>query len=178
MSRRVISRLRQLRPLLLSQSQRSATFSSTPSISSYSSFTPVPRPSTNRQLSPCFTPFIRSFASSSNSNLVIVGSADSFKSLFQKAQDEKLPSIFYFTAAWCGPCRAISPYIEQLSNQFPNVTIFKVDIDQEGLGGVLNDLKIYSVPTFHFLKNGQKASEVVGADVRQLQITMEDLYKE
>ncbi|KAF3322485.1 thioredoxin O [Carex littledalei] len=176
MFRRVIPRLCLLRPLLLSQ--RVGTFSSTPSFSSYSDLPPVLRPSTDRQLSPCFTPFSRSFASSSSSNLVIVGSADSFKTLLQKVQDEKLPTIFYFTAAWCGPCRAISPFIEQLSHQYPNVTIYKVDIDQEGLGTVLNDLKICSVPTFHFLKNGEKASEVVGADVEQLRSTMEDLYQE
>ncbi|RWW14682.1 hypothetical protein GW17_00021530 [Ensete ventricosum] len=49
---------------------------------------------------------------------------------FSSDSDVKLPAIFYFTATWCGPCRAIAPVIEQLSQKFPHVTTYKIDIDQ------------------------------------------------
>lgn len=106
-----------------------------------------------------------------------VGSQDGFSKALSKVQDEKLPAIFYFTAAWCGPCKMLSPVIEHMSKEFPNVTTYKIDIDQEDLASTLSDLKIYSVPTLHFFHEGKKASEMVGADVKLLKDTMENLYQ-
>ncbi|KAL6874018.1 hypothetical protein ACP4OV_014100 [Aristida adscensionis] len=121
----------------------------------------------------------RLFCSSSppsGSTMVVVGSADSFTSALSKVQDEKLPAVFYYTAVWCGPCRAIAPVISKLSSQYPKIPVYKVDIDMEGLGSKLGDLKIFSVPTFHFYHKGQKAAEVVGADVKKLEAAMESLH--
>ncbi|XP_052202816.1 thioredoxin O2, mitochondrial [Diospyros lotus] len=118
-----------------------------------------------------------SSSSSGPSNVVTIDSEEKFNSSFQKVQDEALPAIFYFTAVWCGPCRLLSPIIGQLSAQYPHVTTYKIDIDQEGLGSTLSKLDIHSVPTLHFFKDGKKASEVIGADPQLLKATMEDLYK-
>ncbi|CAL9112546.1 unnamed protein product [Musa acuminata var. zebrina] len=121
----------------------------------------------------------RPFSSDSGpSNVVLLQDGDQVTAALEKAKDVKLPAIFYFTATWCGPCRAIAPVIEQLSQEFPHVTTYKIDIDQEGLGSILSNLHIYSVPTFHFFHDGQKATEVVGADVQRLKNTMENLYKQ
>ncbi|XP_018685948.2 thioredoxin O2, mitochondrial isoform X2 [Musa acuminata AAA Group] len=106
----------------------------------------------------------RPFSSDSGpSNVVLLQDGDQVTAALEKAKDVKLPAIFYFTATWCGPCRAIAPVIEQLSHEFPHVTTYKIDIDQ---------------PTFHFFHDGQKATEVVGADVQRLKNTMENLYKQ
>ncbi|XP_062229506.1 thioredoxin O, mitochondrial-like [Phragmites australis] len=121
----------------------------------------------------------RLFSSSAGgSSMVVVGSADSFTSVLSKVQDEKLPAVFYYTAVWCGPCRAIAPVISKLSSRYPNIPVYKVDIDMEGLGSKLGDLKIFSVPTFHFYHKGQKTSEIVGADVKKLEAAMESLHKQ
>ncbi|XP_015891020.2 thioredoxin O1, mitochondrial [Ziziphus jujuba] len=125
-------------------------------------------------------PFLqnRSLASSSGpSNIVLIKSEEGFKTAISKAQDGSSPAIFYFTAVWCGPCRVISPLIEELSGQYPHVTTYKVDVDEEGLGNTLSLLNITSVPTFHFFQNGKKAAEVVGADAARLKNTIENLYK-
>uniref|UniRef100_A0A804IFY8 Thioredoxin domain-containing protein n=1 Tax=Musa acuminata subsp. malaccensis TaxID=214687 RepID=A0A804IFY8_MUSAM len=110
------------------------------------------------------------------SNVVLLRSGDQVTAALKKANHDKLRAIFYFTAAWCGPCTAIVPVIEELSHKFPNVTTYKIDVDQEGLGSLLGNLRIYSVPTFHIFHNGEKATEIVGADVERLD-TMENLYK-
>lgn len=47
-----------------------------------------------------------------------------------EASHDSVPSIFYFTAAWCGPCKFLSPIIGQLSEKYPHVTTYKVDIDK------------------------------------------------
>ncbi|XP_041024067.1 thioredoxin O2, mitochondrial-like [Juglans microcarpa x Juglans regia] len=125
-------------------------------------------------------PFLlsRPFSSSSGpSNILLIKSENEFNSMLGKVQDESLPAVFYFTAVWCGPCRFISPLIEEFSEKYPHVKTYKIDIDQEGLGSVLSKLQITSVPTLHFFKKGIKAAEVIGADVARLKDTMEKLYK-
>ncbi|XP_020594937.1 thioredoxin O2, mitochondrial-like, partial [Phalaenopsis equestris] len=52
-----------------------------------------------------------SSTSSSPANIVHIGSEEGFNEALKKAQDEKLPSIFYFTAAWCGPCKLLEFYL-------------------------------------------------------------------
>ncbi|CAA3022897.1 thioredoxin O2, mitochondrial-like [Olea europaea subsp. europaea] len=121
----------------------------------------------------------RSFSSSASSdpsNIVLIESEEQFTNSLRKVQDESLPAIFYFTAVWCGPCRLLSPIIGQLSEKYPHVTTYKIDIDKEELGNALSKLNIHS-PTLHFFQNGKKASEVIGADVERLRDTMEALYK-
>ncbi|KAI3988573.1 hypothetical protein MKX01_011470 [Papaver californicum] len=126
-----------------------------------------------------FSSSARSFSSSSSSsasNFVIINSEQGFNSSLKKAQDDSLPSIFYFTAVWCGPCKLMSPVIENLSNKYPHVTTFKVDIDQEEIQKKLGELNIMSVPTIHFFQNGKKADEMVGADVARLNQIVDRLY--
>ncbi|RAL49855.1 unnamed protein product [Cuscuta campestris] len=129
--------------------------------------------------SPRFNNHFRSFSSPSSagpSNIVSIESEEQFNTSLRKVQDESLPAIFYFTAAWCGPCKLLSPAISELSEKYPHVTTYKVDIDKE-LGGALTKLKIFSVPTVQFFHNGKKDSEFVGVDVQRLKDTMERLYK-
>ncbi|KAJ8545175.1 hypothetical protein K7X08_017758 [Anisodus acutangulus] len=115
--------------------------------------------------------------SSGPSNVVSIVSEEQFNNSLRKVQDESLPAIFYFTAVWCGPCRLLSPVIGQLSEKYPHVTTYKVDIDKEGLGNALSKLNLHSAPTLHFFQNGKKTSEVIGADVQRLKDIMEELYK-
>ncbi|KAK1384722.1 Thioredoxin domain-containing protein [Heracleum sosnowskyi] len=116
-------------------------------------------------------------ASSGSSKIVVIESEEQFKSSLRKVQDESLSAIFYYTAVWCSPCRLLSPIIKQLSEKYPNVTTYKVDIDHKGLGNALRNMDIHSVPTVHLFRNGLKANEVIGADVQLLKNMMEKLYK-
>lgn len=94
-----------------------------------------------------------------------------------KAEGGSSPSIFYFTAAWCGPCKFIAPVIVELSKQYPDVTTYKIDIDEAGLSNTLSKLSITAVPTLQLFKEGSKKGEIVGADVTKLKNLMEQLYK-
>ncbi|XP_037443696.1 thioredoxin O, mitochondrial-like isoform X2 [Triticum dicoccoides] len=70
-----------------------------------------------------------SSSSTGDSSMVVVGSADTFKDIHAKVQVEKLPAVFYYTAVWCGSCRAMAPVIEKMSRQYPKIPVYKVDID-------------------------------------------------
>eukprot|EP00262_Sarcandra_glabra_P009917 TRINITY_DN24750_c0_g1_i1.p1 TRINITY_DN24750_c0_g1~~TRINITY_DN24750_c0_g1_i1.p1 ORF type:complete len:184 (+),score=21.41 TRINITY_DN24750_c0_g1_i1:147-698(+) len=145
----------------------------TPTPNLFSSSFPSPHSS-----SPFFN--LRTFSSSttSPSNLVLIKSEEELSNALNKVQDESLPAIFYFTAVWCGPCKFISPIIEELTKKYPHVTTYKIDIDQKGLGCTLTKLRIYSVPTLHFFQNGKKATEMIGADITKLKDTVENLYRD
>ncbi|KFK36406.1 hypothetical protein AALP_AA4G120000 [Arabis alpina] len=120
----------------------------------------------------------RSFCSEAKGEnaFVVLKSEEEFATAMSKAQDGSLPSIFYFTAAWCGPCRFISPVILKLSNQY-DVTTYKVDIDEGGLSTTMSKSNITAVPTLQLFKGGSKKAEIVGADVAKLTNLMEELYK-
>ncbi|KAA0052440.1 thioredoxin O2 [Cucumis melo var. makuwa] len=64
------------------------------------------------------------------SNIILIKSENLLKESLSKAREEALPAIFYFTAAWCGPCRLLAPVIKELSKNYPEVTTYKIDIDQ------------------------------------------------
>ncbi|KAL9329018.1 hypothetical protein ACSQ67_004021 [Phaseolus vulgaris] len=111
------------------------------------------------------------------SDVVLVNSEEEFNNILTKVQDNSLHAIFYFTAVWCGPCRFISPIVGELSKKYPDVTTYKIDIDQEAIQGTLGKLQITSVPTLHFFQNGKKADVLVGADVARLTNITEKLFK-
>uniref|UniRef100_A0A7N2MWP0 Thioredoxin domain-containing protein n=1 Tax=Quercus lobata TaxID=97700 RepID=A0A7N2MWP0_QUELO len=111
----------------------------TPTSSLFSPVPPKPFPSGSSILSGSSRvhfsdlPFSQSrplSSSSGPSNIVLVNSENDFNSSLSKAQDDSVPAIFYFTAVWCGPCRFIGPIIGELSEKYPHVTTYKIDIDQ------------------------------------------------
>lgn len=60
------------------------------------------------------------------------------------------PAIIDFYADWCGPCKAVAPVLEELSNEFEGkIDIYKIDTDQESeLSGMFG---IQSIPTLLFI---------------------------
>ena len=59
-----------------------------------------------------------------------------------------------FFATWCGPCKMLSPVIDELSGELENVNFVKVDIDQSM--DLAQKFKIVSVPTLKVFKNGEE----------------------
>jgi thioredoxin 1 len=66
-----------------------------------------------------------------------------------------------FWAAWCGPCRMMSPVIEQLATEFAGRVVFgKLNIDDNPI--TANTLGIQSIPTISIFKNGRNIDRFVG----------------
>ncbi len=70
--------------------------------------------------------------------------------------------VLDFWAEWCGPCRMVSPIIDELSNEYEGrVIVGKMDVDNND--EVVSQFGIRNIPTVLFLKNGQVVDKIVGA---------------
>jgi thioredoxin 1 len=70
--------------------------------------------------------------------------------------------IVDFWAAWCGPCKMISPIIEQLSTELAGKAVFgKLNVDENP--NVSNAFGIQSIPTIIIFKNGKAVDRIIGA---------------
>ncbi|MCH7657568.1 MAG: thioredoxin [Bacteroidetes bacterium] len=72
------------------------------------------------------------------------------------------PVIIDFWAEWCGPCRMVSPIVEEISEDFKGkVIVAKVDVDSNP--GISSKFGIRNIPTIMFFKNGKMVDKQVGA---------------
>jgi thioredoxin 1 len=69
-------------------------------------------------------------------------------------------ALIDFKAEWCSPCKALSPIVEELSNEYDNVRIGKVDVDENP--ETSKQLGIRSIPTILIYKDGQIVDKHVG----------------
>lgn len=75
--------------------------------------------------------------------------------------DNKLV-IVDFWATWCGPCRMISPLLDELEEEMAGqITVVKVNVDDAD--EIATQYRIMSIPTLLFIKNGQIVDKTVGA---------------
>ncbi|KAI9299163.1 DUF1000-domain-containing protein [Neoconidiobolus thromboides FSU 785] len=68
--------------------------------------------------------------------------------------------IMQFTASWCGPCRAISPRIIELSNKNLHIGFYKIDLDEAG--EIASHENVTSIPTLKIYKNQGMLEELSG----------------
>lgn len=80
---------------------------------------------------------------------------------FQKEVVESdKPVVIDFWASWCGPCKMMSPIVDELASEMPNIKVGKINVDEEN--ELAAQFRVMSIPTLVLLEKGKEVKRVVG----------------
>lgn len=83
------------------------------------------------------------------------------KNNFDSLKASAKPVLLDFYADWCGPCRMVSPLVDEVAEENPQVLVGKINVDQEP--ELAQAFGVVSIPTLVVMKGGRIVSQSAGA---------------
>lgn len=80
---------------------------------------------------------------------------------FETVKNSEKTVLLDFYADWCGPCRMVSPIVDEIAEENPQYLVGKINVDEETI--LAADFGVGSIPTLIVMKNGRIVEESVGA---------------
>ncbi len=89
---------------------------------------------------------------------------------FEEIKTSEKTVLLDFYADWCGPCRMVSPLVDEIAEENPQVVVGKINVDEEPeLAGAF---EVMSIPTLVVMKNGKIVNQSVGARPKDYILSM------
>lgn len=79
----------------------------------------------------------------------------------QEVMQSDKPVLIDFFATWCGPCRMVSPLVDEIAQERSDIKVCKVDVDDQG--ELASRFGVSSIPMLVVMKNGKVTAQNVGA---------------
>jgi len=101
-------------------------------------------------------------------NIVILSDSDFEEKVLQSDQ----PVLVDFWAEWCGPCKTIAPFLDELADEVKGkVTIAKLNVDDNS--EFASKYSVRSIPTLILFKSGEQSEMIIGADTGKIRKIVE-----
>lgn len=83
------------------------------------------------------------------------------KANFDEVKKSEKPVLLDFFAEWCGPCRMVSPLVDEIAEENPQFLVGKVNVDNEP--ELAGQFGVMSIPTLVVMRGGEVVTSVTGA---------------
>lgn len=89
---------------------------------------------------------------------------------FEEIRNSEKPVLLDFYADWCGPCRMVSPVVDEIAEEHPEYKVCKINVDEQP--ELASKFAVMSIPALFVLENGKVINQSLGAKPKALILEM------